>query len=380
MACWNVSASTMATGSPTKRTRSEASGAWAKASCDLDEPVVGGHPELAPVNTAATPGAASASADFEAGDARVGLGRAHEHAVQRADQAEVIDVGAALGEQFRVFGASDTVAQDRSSHPETLRSPGDTRAVPYRPGRGRNRLRSSSVRAVGDDTVAALEIAWLEIADPPELWADLGYRVDDDGRCVIGSVEHRLVGSPEPGDGGRGGIVRWAVFGPEPATIVDGAIDGLPTLLVDPYRPDTDPDAGHPNGVFRIDHLVIATSDTPRTAAALAAVGLGRRGGRTTNSAGDDVDMTFFWAGSGADGDAVLLELSGPPTPAPEPKPARFRGIAYSCHDLDATVAYLTGRTTEPRPAVQAGRRIAALTGAAGSTLPMAFMTPHVRT
>ncbi len=228
-----------------------------------------------------------------------------------------------------------------------------------------------------DDDAAALEIAWLEIADPPELWEDLGYTVDGEGRCVIGSVEHRLVGPPA--DGEPGGIVRWAVFGPDPEVVGPDGIDGLPTLLLaDPYRPDEAPE--HPNGVFRIDHLVIATSDTPRTAAELTAVGLGRRGGRTTNSAGDEVDMTFFWAGQGGGpGDSVLLELSGPPTPSPRPRPARFRGIAYACHDLDATVALLAGRTTTPRDAVQPGRRIAALTGAAGSSLPMAFMTPHVR-
>ncbi len=229
---------------------------------------------------------------------------------------------------------------------------------------------------MGDDVGPALQIAWLEIADRPELWQDLGYTVDGDGRCVIGSVEHRLVGPPA--DGEPGGIVRWAVFGPEPHQVGADGIDGLPTLLLaDPYRPDTAPE--HPNGVFRIDHLVIATSDTPRTAAALAAVGLGRRGGRTTNSAGDQVDMTFFWAGGGHTGDAVLLELSGPPTPAADPKSARFRGIAYASGDLDATVALLAGRTTAPRAAVQPGRHIAALTGAAGSSLPMAFMTPHVR-
>ena len=45
---------------------------------------------------------------------------------------------------------------------------------------------------MGDDDAAALEIAWLEIADPPELWEDLGYTVDGDGRCVIG--DHAWIG------------------------------------------------------------------------------------------------------------------------------------------------------------------------------------------
>lgn len=214
-----------------------------------------------------------------------------------------------------------------------------------------------------------MEIAWLEIADPPELWRSLGFTVDDAGRCVIGSVEHRLVGPAPAGEGtSRGGILRWVVTGVDPATV---EIDGLPTAVITRHEPP--PPMAHPNGVFRIDHLVIGTSSTPRTAGALAAVGLARRGGRSTSSAGEQVDMTFFWAGD------TLLELSGPPRPAPDPGPARFRGIAYATADLDAAVTLLAGRTTTPRPAVQPGRRIAALTGAAGSSLPIAFMTPHTR-
>jgi hypothetical protein len=127
--------------------------------------------------------------------------------------------------------------------------------------------------------------------------------------------------------------------------------------------------------VTRIDHLVVRTPSTPRTTAALEAVGLERRGHRTTNSAGDHVDMTFFWLGD------VILELSGPPAPehdaGGEARPARFAGIAYACTDLDHTVAHLGELCTVPRDAVQPGRRIAALRAPAGSTMPMAFMSPH---
>jgi Glyoxalase-like domain len=227
-----------------------------------------------------------------------------------------------------------------------------------------------------------MEIAWLEIADRPALWRELGFVVNDEGRCVIGSVEHRLVGSAAQsearaapdGPGSertrpRKGILRWAVSGIDPGTTT---IDGLPTTVVEGHEPK--PTSEHPNGVFKIDHLVIGTSSTPRTAGALTAAGLVRRGGRTTNSGGEAVDMTFFWAGD------TLLELAGPPTPAQTATPARFRGIAYATTDLDATVARLGSRSTTPVNAVQSGRRIAALTTEAGSTLAMAFMTPHLRT
>jgi len=216
---------------------------------------------------------------------------------------------------------------------------------------------------------AVIEIAWLEIADPPELWASLGFRLSPGGVCVIGGVEHRLLGSV----GDRGGVVGWALRGDVPGDV--GAIDRLPTRVA-PASP-TPATPVHPNGVTRIDHLVVRTPSTPRTAAALEAIGLQRRGRRSTNSAGDRVDMTFFWVGD------VILELSGPPVPETaargEARPARFAGIAYACADLDDTAAHLGERCTVPRDAVQPGRRIAALRGDVGSSMPMAFMSPHRR-
>ena len=216
-----------------------------------------------------------------------------------------------------------------------------------------------------------MEIVWLEITDPPDLWRAHGFDVNGDDRCVVNGVEHRL--GVDAGSTGASGVIGWGVSGIDAAAAVGVAdIDGIPTTIV----PDQDvrpPTPRHPNGVFRIDHLVIRTPDTPRTVASLEALGNRRRGGRTTNSAGDAVDMTFFWAGD------TLLELSGPPTPKPDGGPARLAGIAYATDDLDATVALLGERSTPPRDAVQPGRRIAALTGSAGSTVPTAFMTPHVK-
>lgn len=221
---------------------------------------------------------------------------------------------------------------------------------------------------------AGFEIAWLEIADDPEAWRNAGFVVDDRGRCIIGTVEHRLTGS----NVGTTGITGWGLV---PATMIgadvtDGAglpgltaIDGILTTMVDQY--ESEPPADHPNGVFRIDHLVIRTPDTPRTAAALGQAGLRRRGHRDTNSAGEAVDMTFFWAGP------VLLELAGPPQPKVDGGPARLGGLAFATERLDELVEQLGDRVSNPRDAVQPGRRISALTKAAGCTTPIAFMTPH---
>lgn len=223
-------------------------------------------------------------------------------------------------------------------------------------------------------TPAGFEIAWLEIADDPMAWSDAGFVVDDQGRCIIGTVEHRLTGSMVGATGITGwGLVPAAGNGAGPIDLAGlprrTTIDGIPTTMLDQYEPG--PPADHPNGVFRIDHLVIRTPDTPRTAAALGHAGLERRGHRDTNSAGEAVDMTFFWAGP------VLLELAGPPQPKVDGGPARLGGLAFATDRLDELVERLGDRVSNPRDAVQPGRRISALTKAAGCTTPIAFMTPH---
>ncbi|MEM7337447.1 MAG: glyoxalase [Actinomycetota bacterium] len=211
-----------------------------------------------------------------------------------------------------------------------------------------------------------MEIRWIEIADSPEVWADAGFIVDGD-RCVVNGVEHRLVG-PIDGVGHGDGVVAWGVSGVDEAVTDIGGIPTRATTMDPPDGPDE-----HPNGVFRIDHLVITVTDTPAMMSALEDHGLESRGGRNTTSSGAGVDMRFAWAGN------TLLEVAGPPEPAAQPAPARVGGVAYATRDLDGAKALLGDRCTDPVDAVQPGRRIAALTRAAGSTVPVAFMTPHVK-
>jgi hypothetical protein len=208
-----------------------------------------------------------------------------------------------------------------------------------------------------------LAIAWLEVADTPELWRSFGFEVSTAGACVVGGVEIRLIGDSEIDRG----IVGWTLVGAG----VPSSIDGIRTSMVTSH--ETPAEGAHGNGVFRIDHLVVSSSSTPRTVAAFNQAGLQRRGHRDTNSEGTSVDMTFFWIGD------QLVELAGPPVPDENGRPARFSGIAFSSEDLDQTVALLGELSTVPREAVQPGRHICALHKEAGSSVPMAFMTPHVK-
>lgn len=221
-----------------------------------------------------------------------------------------------------------------------------------------------------------MRIVWLEITDDPELWSGLGFEVAD-GACVINGVEHRLLGAgagtgtgTDTGERVAAGVVGWGVSD-VPPDVAD--IAGIPTTVV-AEPPPLSGEREHPNGVYRTDHLVVRTSNTPASAAAFEAVGLEIKGNRATASGGAKVDMRFAWAGG------TLLEIVGPPEPAgDEDTSARIAGIAYVSADLDATAAHLGERSTTPVDAVQPGRRIAALRTEVGSTVPMAFMTPHVR-
>src|SRR3954465_5107503 len=203
----------------------------------------------------------------------------------------------------------------------------------------------------------------LVIADPPELWEELGFRVEDDG-CQIGTVRVRL----DSRAGKR--IVSWSVRG-----IETGELDGLVTTVSsNGAREEAQP---HPNGVVGIDHVVAFSPDLDRTVAALEAAGLDLRRIREEPTPAGAPRQAFFRLGD------VILECIQLPD-APQLDPARgatFWGLAVCTTDMDITADFLGGKLGEPRPAVQEGRTIATLQRDAGSTVPLAFMTrPPVRT
>lgn len=201
-------------------------------------------------------------------------------------------------------------------------------------------------------------LAALQIADDPDVWADLGFTTTPEGAVWVDGVEHHL-GS----EGKR--IVGWSLFG---VSLPPGAtsVDGLATTVVDDL-PDPGPTT-HPNGVTGLDHVVVATPDHARTIAALETVGLRLLRVRETDSYGTPMRQAFFRLGP------VILEVVG--GHEPDAGPARFFGLAWTCADLDATVEWFGGRLHPPKAAVQEGRRIATLDRGAGTTVAMAFMSP----
>jgi hypothetical protein len=202
----------------------------------------------------------------------------------------------------------------------------------------------------------------LMIADEPAAWAALGFAVDDDV-CVVGDVRVRLAGRAA----GRG-LVGWAL-----RDVAGTDLDGLPTTRSE--APPPEPAPPHPNGVVAFDHVVAITPALDRTVAALQAAGLDLRRIRDEPTPAGAPRQAFFRLG------AVILEVVQEPAEAIErgggpDRPAVFWGLALRADDLDATVARLGEHVSEPRAAVQPGRRIATLRRSAGLALPVALITP----
>jgi hypothetical protein len=204
----------------------------------------------------------------------------------------------------------------------------------------------------------AVTIDELVVADPPELWAELGFRVDGD-TCDIGTVRVRL----DPAAGKR--VARWSLRG-----IDTDELDGLATAISTGALREAAP--AHPNGVTGIDHVVAFTPDLDRTIATLEAAGLDLRRIREEPTPAGAPRQAFFRLAE------VILECVQMPDSEEldRSRNARLWGLALRVEDMDATAAVLGEQLGDPRPAVQEGRTIATLRRDAGSSVPMAFMSP----
>jgi hypothetical protein len=206
-------------------------------------------------------------------------------------------------------------------------------------------------------------IAQLTLADEPARWEALGFTVSD-ATVQLGSVHVVLAGA----EAGRG-IIGWSLHG-----IAGVELDGLPTTLSDAI-PAYRRAAKHPNGVTAIDHLVAMSPDLDRSVQALQAAGLNLRRIREQPTPAGAPRQAFFRLGK------VILELAQEPEDVVATRadgadgPARFWGLALLSNDLERTCRQLGEYSSEIRPAVQPGRRIATLRRSAGLAVPVALMS-----
>ncbi len=186
----------------------------------------------------------------------------------------------------------------------------------------------------------------LEIADEPAAWSALGFHVED-GVCRVSRVSLRLAGKGE-----RRGIVGWTLGEGPPETAA------LP----------------QPNGVVRVDHVVMLSPDLDRTVGELEAQGFDLRRRREGDTPGGSTRQAFFRAGE------PILEVVQAPEGSSVARapggPARLWGLAFLVEDMAHPAAALGDLLGSPRDAVQPGRRIATLRPEAGLGPAIAFMTP----
>lgn len=207
-----------------------------------------------------------------------------------------------------------------------------------------------------------VRLSGLDIGDDPDGWRALGFALDSDGAFVVGGVRLRV--APTDESDGRG-VRSWALTG-----AVAGDLDGLTTVAAGDAVGCLP--AEHPNGATALDHVVIATPDLERTMAAFSAGGLRARRVRDAGRR----RQAFYVLGT------ALAEVVGPTgtqtagAPGAD-RPARFWGLTFAVADLDAAAAQLPDVLGDAGEAVQAGRRIATVRGAAGLAVPVAFMSPR---
>jgi hypothetical protein len=190
----------------------------------------------------------------------------------------------------------------------------------------------------------------LAVADPPEAWSELGFRVSD-GELELGGIRIRL------GQPGRG-IVGWTVSGlAEVPDLAGLAADSEAEPVLRQTR-------SHPNGAIGLDHLVLISPEFDRTAAELARAGL--KLSRITDQ------LRGVRQGFRRLGPAILelVEMAEAPR-------VRLWGLTVIVSDLEALAARLGDRVSPVKPAIQPGRRISALRLSAGLTAAMAFMDPQ---
>lgn len=167
--------------------------------------------------------------------------------------------------------------------------------------------------------------------------------------------------------GNTPGLHEWTIAADRDATV---SIDGIVTHLVADDPGVTGSDAIGPTVGVRLDHVVINTNDGERTSAAIEEH-LGAPMKRVRD-AGRGVSQRFHTL------DNTVLEIvSGPHVTG---EGSSLWGMVLSVADIDALFGHLGPDVlSPPKQAVQPGRMISTVRGAAGLGIPFAVMTPHVR-
>lgn len=189
---------------------------------------------------------------------------------------------------------------------------------------------------------------------PSGPWERIGLDVRDE-IARVGSIRLRFV----PGDRG---VISWGLSGLA-SDVTD--IDGLPTFSAPESEGDAAPNA---MGASSFDHIIVSTSSLLRTCLAIeTATGEPLKRIREGKN---------FRQGFHRLGEAVVEVVETPRVTADH---AVFGGFVLNVDDIDELSRRLGPDViSEPRVAVQPGRRIASIRQGVGHGVPIAVMTPPV--
>jgi hypothetical protein len=210
---------------------------------------------------------------------------------------------------------------------------------------------------MADDDLRDVRVEWLSIAADADAWRRVGLVVTDDGLIPLIGTSIRIV--PPTGDPG---IVGWTLSGIDPEV---RAVAGLPTDIVATRSPVY---ASHELGASAIDHVVVTTGDLGATTTAITDATSCEL--KRVREAGP-ITQGFHRIGPSG----LIVEVVH--HDGDDESPASFWGVVIVVEDLDVACALIgADLISEPRDAVQSGRRIATLREEAGLGTRVALMSP----
>ena len=206
-------------------------------------------------------------------------------------------------------------------------------------------------------------IAEFVIGGRIEPWQAIGVNFASPDRAFVGNTWLRVTEHLAPG------LHSWALCADarEPRELT---IDGLSTNFVNQVPPAparNDVSSGGPRlDIVGVDHVVINTPNLQRTSDAIA-LATGAQLKRV-REAGGGVQQGFHRLGG------VVVEIVSSPTMPPGD--ATFWGLVLTVDNIDSIYDFVGPDVlSEPKPAVQPGRRIATFRVGAHLGLPCALMT-----
>ena len=200
----------------------------------------------------------------------------------------------------------------------------------------------------------------LLLPGEPSEWEKIGF-APRDGSFPVGQVTCS-VGATEP---------SWAF------DTGGGGPDRLCGILTEQFAalPADRGSSQQPNGVFKVDHVVVVSESPSQTKAVFESFGLVGKGARSVGSGDSQRSQCFFWSGE------LLIELVGPAVEQHGASPrARIWGVTFVVDEFAALLTLGGGLVSEPRDAVQAGRQIAIAGLQQELGVELAFISPHTKT